>query len=156
MGQTNPASVRISEGKTSIREVHSQPPDLPNLQMHGSTAWEPKSINPKVPVHVHQAWKPISDKGAYACPDLWPSPGIITVNLAACLGLALQLEGEQNFHIPCMGSKLHAASTAPQISSSSPLPPILSPPDTLAHENRRMEMVLPQSSTPLKTSAPNA
>ena len=30
-------------------------------------------------------------------------------NLAACLESASQLEGEQNFHVPCVGSELHAA-----------------------------------------------
>jgi hypothetical protein len=89
MGQTNLASVHASEGKTSIREVHSWPPDLPDPQMHGSTTWEPKSVDPKVPVHMHQVQKPIPDEGAHACPDPWPSLGIITVNLAACLGSAL-------------------------------------------------------------------
>jgi hypothetical protein len=112
MGQTNPASARASEGKMPVREAHGRPPDLPNPQTQGSTAWEPKFVDPKAPVHVHLARKPVLDEGS-----------------------ALQLEGEQNINIPNVGSELHAAPTAPQISSSLTLPPILSPPDTLAHEN---------------------
>jgi hypothetical protein len=65
---------------------------------------------------VHQARRSVPDEGARARPDLWPSPDVVITNLAACLGSALQLEGEQNFHIPCAGSELHAACpTSPSI-----------------------------------------
>ena len=131
-GPDKPASARASEGKTPVREAHGRPPDFPNLQMQGSTVWEPNSIGPKAHVRVHQARTPIPDVGAREPPDLWPSPGIITVNPAVCLGSASQLDGEQNIHMPSVGSELHAAPTAPQFSSFSSS---LFPSDTLAHKN---------------------
>jgi hypothetical protein len=79
---------------------------------------------------VHQARRPILDQGARTCPDPWPSPNIVITNWAACLGSASQLEGEQNIHVPCAGSKLHAAPTTPQIAS-----PFSSPSNTLTREN---------------------
>ena len=68
------------------------------------------------------------------CPDPWPSPDIVITNWAACLGSASQLKEEQNIHIPCAGSELHAAPTTPQIAS-----PFPSPSDTLACENQLRE-----------------
>jgi hypothetical protein len=73
-------------------------------------------------------------------PDLWPSPDVAFIHLAACLGSASHLKGEQIIHLPCLGSELHAVPTTPQYSSSlsspPPLPTVLSPPlDTLTHEN---------------------
>ena len=66
--------------------------------------------------------------GARTRPDPWPSLGVIIVDPDTCIGSASQLEGEQNIHVPCVGSELHAAPSAPQIFSSLP-------PDTLAHKN---------------------
>ena len=90
------------------------------------------TINPKVHVRVHQAQRPDPDEGVRTRPDPWPSPGVITVDLAGCLGLASQLEGEQNTHVPSVGSGPHVAPVAPQFSSSSSSP---FSSDTLAHEN---------------------
>ena len=132
MGQTNLALPCTSKGKSPVIEAHSQPPDFSDLQMQGSTTWELESIDPKAHVHMYQVQRPVFDKGASTCPDPWPSLGIITINLAGCLGSASQLEGEQNFHILCMGSELHAAPTAPHLSSSSSL---LFLSNTLTHEN---------------------
>ena len=56
---------------------------------------------------------------------------LTSTNLAACLELASQLEGEQNFHIPCVGSELHAAPPASLFSSFSPLLQL----DTLMRKN---------------------
>jgi hypothetical protein len=64
-------------------------------------------------------------------PDLWPNPGIVIMNPNTCRGSASQLKGEQNFHIPCVGSELHAAPSTPQHFSFSPFPPF----DTLTLEN---------------------
>ena len=88
MGQTNPASPRASKGKTPVVEAHSRPPDFPDLQMQGSTAWEPELNDPKARVRVYQARRPILDEGASARPDPWPSPDVIIINLAVCLGSA--------------------------------------------------------------------
>ena len=56
---------------------------------------------------------------------------LTSTNLAACLESASQLEGEQNFHVLCMGSKLHAAPSASLFSSFLPLLQL----DTLACKN---------------------
>jgi len=109
IGQTGLTSVRALEGKMPIGEVHGCPPDLPDLQRQGSIVWEPAVVILKAHVHAHQAWRPVPNKGACVHPDPWPSPDIVITKLDACLGSALQPEGEQNIHIPCVGSKLHAA-----------------------------------------------
>jgi hypothetical protein len=131
MDQMSPAPVHIPEGKMPTGEAHGHPPDRPDLQVWGSTVWEPVSNDPKALVHVHQAWRPILAKGACTCPDLWPNPGIVIMNPNTCRGSASQLEGEQNFHVLCVGSKLHAAPSTPQHFSFSPFPPF----DTLTLEN---------------------
>jgi len=135
MGQMVLTSAHALEGKTPIGEAHGRPPDTPNPQRQGSTAWEPMFAIPKARVRVHEAWRPVLDKGARMHPDPWPNLGAIIIDPDTCIGSALQLEGEQNFHIPCVGSKLHAAPSAPQHFSLSPLPPILSPLNTLACKN---------------------
>src|SRR5260221_10887679 len=134
MGQTSPAPARAPEGKTPIGEAHGRPPALPNPQTQGFTVWEPESDDPKARVRAHQARMPVLDEGARTRPDPWPSLGIVNVNPDTCIGSGSQLEGEQNIHIPCVGSEPHAAPSAPQNfpSSFSPFP---SPPDTLAREN---------------------
>jgi len=119
----------------TIGEAHGCPPDLPDLQRQGSIVWELAVVVLKAHVHAHQAWRPVPNKGACVRPDPWPSPDIVITKLDACLGSALQPEGEQNIHIPCVGSKLHAAPLAPQNISSSQLPPIWPLSDTLAHAN---------------------
>jgi len=43
MGQMVLTSAHAHEGKMPIREAHSRPPDIPNPQRQGSTAWEPAS-----------------------------------------------------------------------------------------------------------------
>ena len=137
MGQRGLTSARTHEGKMPIREVHSRPPDIPDPQRQGSITWEPASIIPKAHVHIDKAQRPILDEGAHTRPDPWPSLGIVITNLDTYLGSASQLEGEQNIHIPCVGSELHAAPSAPQNSSSSlsPLPPVPPPSDTLVRKN---------------------
>ena len=135
MGQMVLTSAHALEGKMPIGEVHSRPPDTPNLQRQGSTAWEPIFAIPKAHVRVHKARRPVLDEGACMHPDLWPNLGTIIIDPDTCIGSALQLKGEQNFHIPCVGSKLHAAPSAPQHFSLSPLPPIPSPLNTLACKN---------------------
>jgi len=137
MGQRGLTSAQALEGKTPIGEAHARPPDLPNPQRHGSIVWEPASVVPKARVRAHQVRRPIFDEGARTRPDPWPNLGVVIVDPDTCIGSALQLEGEQNIHVPCVGSELHAAPSAPQNSSSSlsPLPPVPPPSDTLAHEN---------------------
>ena len=132
-GQRGPRSAQKHEGKTPIGEAHGRPPDLPNPQRQSSIDWEPVFIIPKARVRVHKAQRPILDKGACTCPDPWPDLGAITVDPDIYFGSASQLEGEQNFHLPCVGSELHAAPSPPQNfpSSFSPFPP----PDTPAREN---------------------
>jgi len=128
--------VRTHEGMTPIGEAHGRPPDLPDPQTQGSTAWEPSFVVPKARVRVHKVRRPVPDKGARTHPDPWPSPGIIIADPDTCIGSASQLEGEQNFHVPCVGSELHAAPSAPQHFSFSPSPPIPSPlPDTLTRDD---------------------
>jgi len=122
------------EGQMPIGEAHGRPPDLPNLQRQSSINWEPVFVVPKACVHVHKVRRPVPDKGAHTCPDPWPSPGIIIVDPDTCIGSASQLEGEQIFHLPCVGSKLHAAPSPPQIFPSSSSP-VLLPLDTLACKN---------------------
>jgi hypothetical protein len=134
MDQTSPALAHTPEGKTPTGEAHGRPPDRPNPQARGSTVWEPVSNDPKALVRVHQAQMPILDKGARTRPDPWPNLGIVIVNPNSCRGSASQLEGEQNFHVPCVGSELHAAPPTPQ-NFSSPFSPFPSLPDTLILEN---------------------
>jgi len=135
MGQMVLTSAHALEGKTPIGEAHGRPPDTPDPQRQGSTAWEPMFATPKARVRVHEARRPVLDEGARMRPDPWPNLGAVIIDPDTCIGSALQLEGEQNFHIPCVGSELHAAPSAPQHFSLSPLPPIPSPLDTLAREN---------------------
>lgn len=136
MGQIGLTSARALEGNTPIGEAHGLPPDLPNSRGHGSIVWELAFVGSEARVCVHKARRPVLDERAHTRPDPWPSLGIITIDPDIYLGSALQLEGEQNFHIPCVGSELHAAPSAPQIfSSPSPLPPVPSPSDTLTREN---------------------
>jgi hypothetical protein len=71
MGQTGPAPVCAQEGKTPVGEVHSHPPDFASLQMQGSTACEPGSVDPKAHVHAYQAWRLSLDEGACMRPDPW-------------------------------------------------------------------------------------
>jgi len=120
-----------------IREAHGRPPDIPNLQRQGSTTWEPVSVILKTQVHAHQVQRSIFDEGTCTCPDPWPNLGAVIVNPDTYFRSALQLEGEQNINLPCVGSELHAAPPAPQNFQSllSPSPPIPSPSDTLVCEN---------------------
>jgi len=150
MGQIGLTSARALEGNTPIGGAHGRPPDLPNSQEHGSIVWELAFVGSKARVRVHKARRPVLDERACTHPDPWPSLGIITIDPDIYLGSALQLEGEQNFHIPCVGSELHAAPSAPQIfSSPSPLPPVLSPSDTLTRENlSRGEGAAPSGAPP--------
>src|SRR5258708_1588760 len=89
---------------------------VPNPQTQGSTTWEPESNDPKARVRAHQARMPVLDKGARVHPDPRPSADIVTVNPNTYFGSATQLEGEQNIFLPCAGSELHAAPSAPQTS----------------------------------------
>jgi len=134
MGQMVLTSAHALEGKMPIREAHSHPPDTPNPQRQGSTAWEPMFAIPKACVRVHEARRPVLEEGACMRPDPWPNLGTVIIDPDTCIRSASQLEGEQNFHLPCVGSKLHAAPSPPQIFPSSSSP-VLSPLDTLAHKN---------------------
>ena len=135
ISQTGLISTRALEGMTLIREVHGRPPNLPDPLMQGSTVWEPEFDIPKARVHVHQTQRPVLNEGVHMCPDLWPSLTVVIVDLDTYFRSASQLKGEQNIHIPCVGSELHAALSAPHISSFSPLPPVPLPSDTLMHKN---------------------
>ena len=66
-----------------------------------------------------------------------PCPGIIIIKPDACLESASPLEGEQNIHLPNVGSEQYATQPGPRTSSSlsSLLPPVPSPSDTLARDN---------------------
>jgi hypothetical protein len=137
-GQMGLTLAHAPEGKTPIGEAHGRPPDLPDPLTQGSTVWEPESDHPKARVHVHQARRPVLDEGAHTRPDPWPSPSVVNIDPDTCIRSASQLEGEQNFHKPCVGSELHAAPSTPQLSqhfSFSPLPLVPQSPDTLAREN---------------------
>ena len=135
MGQMGLTSAQAHEGKTPIGEAHGRPPDLTDPQRRSSIIWEPAFIVPKARVRVHQARRPILDKGACTRPDPWPSPGIVIVDPDTCTGSASQLEGEQNINLPPVGCKLHAAPSTPQHFSFSPSLPIPLPLDTLVHKN---------------------
>ena len=137
MGQRGLTLAQALEGKMPISEAYSHPPDLPDLQMQGSTTWEPVFIIPKACVHVHKVQRPVPDEGAHMHPDPWPNLGIIIINLDTCIRSASQLKGEQNINLPSVGSELHAAPSAPQIPLSllSPLSLVLLPSDTLVHGN---------------------
>ena len=135
MGQTGQTSAHALEGKTPIGEAHGRPPDLPDPQRQGSIVWEPAVVVSKAHVRAHQAQRPVPDEGACVHPDPWPSPDVVITKLDACLGSAIQLEGEQNIHVRSVGSELHAAPLAPQNISSSSLPPVRPPSDTLARAN---------------------
>src|SRR5712691_336915 len=69
-----------------------------------------------------------------------------------CLGSASQLKGEQNFHIPCVGTGERAAccTICPSI--------VILTPDTLARGNPpdHRERALPPSGAPQTVVAPNA
>ena len=130
MSQTGLTSMHTLEGMMLIGEAHGCPPEIPDLLMQGSTIWEPEFNIPKACVCMHQAQKPVLDKGAHMCPDLWPSLTVIIVNLDAYFRSAALLEGEQNISLPCAGSKQYTAQPTPHISSFSSLPHIPSPPDT--------------------------
>jgi len=137
MGQMVLTSAHALEGKTPIGEAHGRPPDTPDPQRQGSTAWEPMFAIPKARVRVHEARKPVLDMGAHTCPNPWPDLDAVIVNLDTCIGSASQLEGEQNVDLPCVGSELHAAPPAPQHFQSSLTP---------SHARIRcMEKVLPPS-----------
>ena len=127
-GQMGLMSARTYEGQMPIGEAHSRPPDLPDPQTQGSTAWEPAFIILKAHVHVHKVQGPVPDKGAHMRPNPWPNLGVVIIDPDTCIGSASQLEGEQNINLPSVGSELHAAPPTPQIFS-------LLPPDTLACEN---------------------
>ena len=133
MGQRGLTSAHTLEGNMPIGEAHGRPPNFANPQTQGSTAWEPASVVPKARVRVHKVQRPVLDEGAHTRPDPWPNLGAVIVDPDIYFGSASQLEGEQNFHLPCVGSELHAAPSPPQNfpSSFSPFPP----PDTPAHEN---------------------
>ena len=64
--------------------------------MQRSTVWEPDFNNLKARVHTHQVRRPVLDEGAHVCPNLWPTPSVIIVNLDTYFGSASLLEGEQN------------------------------------------------------------
>ena len=136
MGQMGRTSALALEGKTPTGEAHGRPPGLPDPQARSTIASEQGVIGPKACVNAHQARRPIVDKNARSCPDPWPSLGIITIDPDIYFGSASQHEGEQNIHLPGVGSELHAAPSAPQLFSSFPplslVPPL---PDTLAHED---------------------
>jgi len=136
-GQMGLMSARTYEGQMPIGEAHGRPPDIPDPQRQGSTTWEPASVIPKARVRAHQVRRPLLDMGAHTRPDPWPSLGVIIVDPDTCIRSASQLKGEQNLHLRCVGSELHAAPSAPQNSSSSfsPSPPVPLPLDTLAREN---------------------
>jgi len=61
------------------------------------------------------------------CPDPWPGPGTITIDLDVCSRALVLLKGEQNIILPCKGSKQHATPYTPQTF------PFLSLLDTCAH-----------------------
>ena len=134
-GQRGPTSARTHEGMTPIGEAHGRPPDIPDPQTQGSITWEPAFVVPKARVRVHKVRRPVPNEDARTRPDPWPSLGIVIVDPDIYFGSASQLEGEQNIHLRCVGSKLHAAPSTPQHFSLSPSPPIPSPSDTLAREN---------------------
>jgi len=94
------------EGEEPFGEVHGCPPDLLYLHFEDSIALEPGIIVPK-------AWKPTFDKGECTCPDLWPGPGAITIDLDVYQRASVLLEGEQNKILPCVGSEQHAAPCTP-------------------------------------------
>jgi len=64
---------------------------------------------------MHQAQRPVPDKGGHTCPDLWPNLGTVIIDPDTCIGSASQLKGEQNFHLLCVGSELHAAVAIPEV-----------------------------------------
>ena len=135
IGHRGLISVWTHEGETPIREAHGHPPDFINPQMQGSTTWEPASVVLKAQVRVLKTQRPVLDKGAHTCPDLWPSLGIVIVDPDTCSGSASQLKGEQNLFSPSVGGKLHAAPPAPQHISFSPSIPIPLLSDTLMRKN---------------------
>ena len=135
MCQRSLTSARTLEGNVPIGEAHGQPPDFANPQTQGSTAWEPAFVVPKARVRVHQARRPILDKGACTRPDPWPNLSIVIVDPDTYFGSALQLEGEQTINLQPVGCELHAAPSTPQHFSFSPSPPIPVPLDTLVREN---------------------
>ena len=118
MGQTGPAPAHTPEGKMPVSEdaahAYHTEPLMGDLDDDSDDEWG---------AFRTETW------GAEDVAPHTPTP----TNLAACLGSASQLEGEQNFHMLCVGSELHATPPASQFSpfSPSPLPPL----DTLAREN---------------------
>jgi hypothetical protein len=45
------------------------------------------------------------------------SPSVVNMDPDTCSGSASQLEGEQNFHVPCVGSEQYASPCIPQPSN---------------------------------------
>jgi hypothetical protein len=115
VGQTS------AHGKTPIGEAHGRPPDLPD---------------PKACVHVHQARRPVPDKGACARPEPWPSAGGENEDSDAYTRASVLLEGEQNMILPSVKSEQYAAPCTPL-----PVDPL--PPETLTREIPRGEGIAP-------------
>ena len=153
MGQRGLTLACTLEGQMPIEEAHGRPLDLPNLQRQGSIVWELVFVVPKAHVRTAQVQRPVPDEGAHTCPDLWPSLGIVTIDPDVYFGSAFQLEGEQNIHVPCVGSELHHIPL--NIFHFHPHPLFLRH-LTCSHARIRRERVLPPSGALLKTSAPNA
>jgi len=144
--------VTLAHAYMPVGVAHGRPPDFPNPQTLGSTVWEPEFVIPKACVHMHEAQRPVFDKGACTCPDLWPNLCVVTINPDIYFRSASQLEGEQTIHPPCVGSKLHPAPSAPQICSSSlPLPPLHCHLTPSRARICRVEKALPPSGAPPRT-----
>jgi len=115
-----------------IGEAHGHLPDSPDPQRQGSAVREPEPDNLNVRVRAHQTWRPVLDDSAHMRPDPWPNLGVVIIDPEIYFESASQLKGEQNIHVPCVGSELHAAPSAPQFF---PFSFSLSLPDTLVREN---------------------
>ena len=127
-GQNSQMPVHALEGMTPLGMAHGRPPDPVDSYARGSTVLEQNLVDPKAPVRMHQARRPVLDKGTCMHIDPWPDPGTIHTDPEAYFKVSALLEGEQNFGLPSVDSEQAVTS---KILSFSCLPPVLLPSDTL-------------------------
>jgi len=99
--------VQHLEAKMPTGEAHGRPPDSVVPQTRGSIIWE-QSVNWKAHIRATQEQRPVPDEGACV-----HRVGVTTIDLDACPGSTLLLEGEQNINLPSTESEQHAALSIP-------------------------------------------
>ncbi len=95
-------------GNKPSREVYGYPLHLLNLYFEAPVEGEPDII-------LLKAGRPAFDERVCAQPNPLPGPGATATELDVWITVSVLLKGEQNINLPSVGSKQHAAQSAPQI-----------------------------------------